>query len=449
MKSDTARIICLFLVLAMISSYDIAYCAPQNTLDLIDKIVTHHQARERLLLRSAGRCTVEMTARQISFQSRLDGTEGELWEEVPSEELGNTHTVEFAWKCRDNTVRYDLYIAAQEKDPDQFPNKNTRVVYDEEQCIYYDVLDERAYVNRPPIDAVGLTYISKRFDVRKLYAFAYEDIPTRFEHYIAKGKLPDEVGEVEIDGVQCWRFLYRHTKTKEGEVVHEGVVTLYFAPSLGYSLVKGDGESRRRIEGKMVRFAKETFAATYEEDLENPGTWCIRRVDTTVEAELQGKIRQERLGVEFHEIRLGTDIDDVEFTFEGMDVPLGTLVYDKRMGGEPVQLWYTDEGLRPISDDDPSFPERPSAMELRVRHKTPPDFALKNMNRSTEDGKVDSVEESSEVKAQPTPLSRLDDAPEETNLDEEPGASYMVYGLLLLFALLAGGILAHGRKKAK
>ena len=100
---------------------------------------------------------------------------------------------------------------------------------------------------------------------------------------------------------------------------------------------------------------------------------------------MQGKIRQERLGVEFHEIRLGTDIDDVDFTFDGMDVPLGTLVYDKRMEGQPVQLLFTEEGLRPISDDDPSFPERPSAMELRTRHTTPPDFAIRNMSQSTED----------------------------------------------------------------
>ncbi len=391
MKSDAARTLCLLFMLVMNSAPDAAYCAPQNTQDLIDKIVTHHQARERLLLRSTGRCSVKMAARQIGIQSRLDGTEGALWEEDVGEQLGNTRTAEFEWKCRDSTIRYDVYVAAQDKDSDKFPKQSTRIVYDEEQCIYYDVLDERGYINRPPDDAFGLTYISKRFDVRKLYAFVAREIPTLFENYKAKGKVPDELSEVEIDGVKCWRFLYRYTKTEEGAVVHEGAVTLYFAPSLAYSLVKGDYETRRLMNGKMIRSDKDTFEATYKEDPDHPGIWTMRSSRTTFEGMMQGKIRQERLGVEFHEIRLGTDIDDVEFTFDGMDVPLGTLVYDKRMEGQPVQLLFTEDGLRPISDDDPSFPERPSAMELRARHSTPPGFALKNMSQSSEDESAGSV----------------------------------------------------------
>lgn len=385
MKFKAARTVCLYFLLAVSSMQGIAKCEPQDTQNLIDTIVANHQAREKLLLRSTGRCSVKMAARQIGIQSRLDGTEGTLWEEDLGEQLGNTRIAEFEWKCRDSTIRYDVYVAAQDKDSDKFPKQSTRIVYDEEQCIYYDVLDERGYINRPPDDAFGLTYISKRFDVRKLYDFVAREIPTLFENYKAKGKVPDEVSEVEIDGVKCWRFLYRYTKTEGEAVVHEGAVTLYFAPSLSYSLVKGDYETRRLMNGRMIRSGKDTFEATYVEDPDHPGVWTMRSSRTTFEGMMQGKIRQERLAVDFHEIRLGTDIDDVEFTFDGMDVPLGTLVYDLRQGGQPVQLWLTEDGLRPISEDDPSFPERPSGMELRTRHSTPPDFALKNMTESRED----------------------------------------------------------------
>ena len=49
--------------------------------------------------------------------------------------------------------------------------------------------------------------------------------------------------------------------------------------------------------------------------------------------------RCERLTATFHNTKVGVEIPDETFTFEGLGVPKGTKVYDKRFG-ETVESYY-------------------------------------------------------------------------------------------------------------
>lgn len=319
--------------------------ASEDIQAIIEKVTANYQQREALLRRSRGECSI--------FLERLppdESLETRLRQEMELNEGGtlvmtgeNTATIQ--WMQRDDRVRFDKLIPVNKGMPSQmFGAKNIRVSYDENISRYHDLSTGIAYLNNPPTEVYDVTGIQSRFNIAKLYEFGGRSLPVALAAISAKGMTP-QLSESEVSGIACIRIKYMLEKTKENILQSKRVTTYDLAPSMGYSLLRARFLYTEFWDGSVSRTWERLYSATYSESPTHPGVWLIDTMESRQDMDIRDRIQAT---VQY--IELGVDVEEREFTFEGLGVPDGTIVADKRLPGASMKFLYEDGELVPLAE---------------------------------------------------------------------------------------------------
>ncbi len=286
--------------------------------------------------------------------------------------------------------RYDVYVPySADYDGTQKPlitPRDMRIAVDPEKGIYYDVKKKRAYINLPPISAINPANLINNFRIGKLYEFNYTSVPSLLKKFEDKGVQPNISAE-RIGQVSCVKLEFTIEETAR--------FILWFAPEQSYSLIKGQLYLTKHNEEQLA----ESYDATYQcPDV--PGIWVL---ETVTILNKQGRIH-EQLSAKFRDTRIGVELPDKVFTFEGLGVPKGTKLYDKRFSPE-VQSYYggppakeLDKFVQKISAEQTSDEDAAGTME--TESMVPGEDQTQSVDKTTSN-------EKKEATGQTVPLSNL------------------------------------------
>lgn len=144
-----------------------------------------------------------------------------------------------------------------------------------------------------------------------LYRWFEEETKSGRKHQITREKL----GQIECIKVYCQ--------------AEAGKLELWLAPKMAYSLVKARGWCGSI---RQAYFLLESYDASYEQSSTHPGIWVLKTLDYM--SNQAPNMGSEVLKATFRDTRIGVEIPEEMFTFDGLGVPLGTVVYDKSRGGK-------------------------------------------------------------------------------------------------------------------
>jgi hypothetical protein len=295
-----------------------------------------YQARHDVLKNATGVVDISFHREPLTKEDR------EKYQKEMSEGLGvdgkhsgwgGTVQTTTTWYTKGNRTRYDI-VSPKPTDPRPLLIEgNRRVVTDPEKSISYDVLHREAYIDRPLRPYANPFGQLMRFDVHLLYRFHYqtvsellyhrfeEETPSERTYEITREKL----GPTECIRVYC-QLAYTHPSGEPGPA---GRLELWLAPQMAYSLVKARTWSRRPWGWDY--YLQGSYDASYEQSPTHPGIWVLKTLDCVVNhAPEDGS---EILKATFTNTRVGVELPEETFTFDGLGVPPGTVVYDKSRGG--------------------------------------------------------------------------------------------------------------------
>lgn len=314
--------------------------------EILQNLSDAYEYRDALLARSRGEVSLQLRSIEPD-----EATKAKLVEGQPMPGGGGRwvysgeNKAAVLWQQRDGAYRYDIYVPKPEEEGDNvFGLKNMRVVFDEEESLYYDVLDFRAYINTPPIKLFNLTDIANRFDIRRLYEFSGKSVLKYMQSFSNKGYFPS-IASIDIEGKACLRLTFIKNIEKDGEPLDERTATLDIAPEMGYSMLQAEYISKRYSNKVVVELNRDTYFARYEEEKTHPGVWLL----TYMSASQERGHPNERLEATIKHMEVGVDISAEVFTFSGLGVPNETVVSDKRLG-KTVRSLYRDGQLLPLEE---------------------------------------------------------------------------------------------------
>jgi len=346
--------------------------AEESIQTIMEKVSTNYQYREGLLSRSRGECSIylQRLPPDDDLQKRLRENMG--LNEGGTLVLTGENTARIQWMQREGKVRMDKYMPLNEDMPSQmFGTKNMRVAYDANVSRYYDLSTGIAYLNNPPSDVSDVTGIHTRFNIAKLYEFGGRSLADALAAIAAKGMVP-EISQSEVGGIPCIRLRYTLEKSKENILFSERATTYDLAPGMGYSLVRARFFYREFWEGAVSRESERTYSASYTESSTYPGVWLIDTMESSQDMDIKDRIKAT-----IHRIEIGVDVDEKEFTLEGLGVPDATIVADKRLPGKSVKFLYHDGELIPLpeSNAEELLMNSTSTPEVGAAQNEIPEFA--------------------------------------------------------------------------
>ena len=242
-----------------------------------------------------------------------------------------------AWYKNEGKRRNDIafQLVPEQQERALFKKKNIRSAMDLEKSIYYDLDQNSAYLDRSPHHAVNPLNLYNDFEIRYLYTFGNQEIPKLLDDF-EKSEMTPVFSEEIVRDVKCIKISFSRIDGKGAT----RATSLWFAPEQAYALVKGDyqrgyvvnDDEFERIDGRYIE-------STYVESKDVPGVWVLHTQDYE-DASVPGKI--EKLHVVISEQKIGVSVSDKIFTFEGMDVPRGIPLYDRRLRGEFSKKIYSE-----------------------------------------------------------------------------------------------------------
>jgi hypothetical protein len=242
------------------------------------------------------------------------------------------------WYQKGSKRRYDIDVPySSQKDLTRRPfliREKMRIAVDPEKSIYYDTLNGHAYINQPPLAATNPLNLQRNFDISRLYKFNNCELPQLLSAIdrLDKSEWQYKLIEDQIGQIRCIKLDFMVKKKAH--------YMLWVAPELSYSLVKG----QLFLNKGGVEQLAESYEAKYQKSASD-GVWLLK--DVTIE-DYQGPF-SEKLEVKLFNTEIGIEIPDETFTFKGLGVPLGTKIFDKSLGGQPIEFYY---GSFPVGEID-------------------------------------------------------------------------------------------------
>jgi len=237
------------------------------------------------------------------------------------------------WYTKGDKKRFDVVSPEPNQPRPLIVKTGKRVATDKEKSIHYDVIHKEAYINRPLTVYANPFGQYKSFDIHQLYRFNRQTIPELLYRWFEKKRkseitrsiIPEKVGQIDCMKIYC-DAVYKYPSGRKDKMR----LTLWLAPKMSYSLVKAriwnNAPNRHSNELSLL----ESYDASYEESSEHPGIWLLKSLKYIDNQ----RSENETLEAVFRDTKVGIEIPDETFTFDGLGVPAGTVVYDKTVGGE-------------------------------------------------------------------------------------------------------------------
>lgn len=255
---------------------------------------------------------------------------------------------EITWYDKDEKRRQDVLLKEEDIGGETFAlPKDRRIAYNAERSIYYSAIHKEAYVNRPPRPLAATTSVYSNFDIRYLHSRAFPGIAgTVYEYMCEKEKagLLPEITRVEDDSRDLIQLVYR-TQVSSGEKVHNMERIFRLSPEQSYSVVDYQVFSNSRTDFRELKLIA-SFKAAYKELQDHQDVWVLKNVHI---CNSEG-LKDVYLTCEIEDREIDFNMPDSAFTFDGLGVPVGTPVYDKSFGGQPVRYYYKSYPVGMIDD---------------------------------------------------------------------------------------------------
>ncbi|MFA6240792.1 MAG: hypothetical protein WC655_07680 [Candidatus Hydrogenedentales bacterium] len=325
----------------------------KRVMDIVAAMEPQYAKRAELLKRSTGSCRMDLYFEEgeVDADEMKARLENALGADSANDSLQWQNVAEIAWKQRDGDLRFDVVIQKQTGDQPlrTFPPQNKRSAVSADQSIHYNVLENSAYIDKPPANAANPTSVKNRFEVGALYTFREPALPSLLRDTAEKGILPI-ITEVTVRGIPCIRLEYTREKrapNKGDEVLAKTTAYYILAPAQGYSLLEGMASVKSFSEGISQReILTRYYNAEYHECATQPGVWLLTRVLGYMRIPWQ-EGAADAIKVIFNETEVAVDVPEVEFSFQGLGLPEGTLVDDKRETGKTIRMEYRGGELVP------------------------------------------------------------------------------------------------------
>lgn len=341
MRNQILKTAAVFLAgLCAVGSMGISQAESSLNLTALKKQIERSDlARQELINHSSGKVTLT-----------LHNTKGEGFDET-HEELKSSYGMKLVpmigkvqwdveWQRKDNKNRYDIVMKKPNNEEQFFgTDQNIRNSCDSKIKLNYDVLDKRAYINRPsrPITSPSSLF-NNQFNIDYFYSGAISGLGGKtISGYITsqeeKGMLP-ELSVKDRAGRKTIQIKYTVSVPKNDKT-HRMVRLIEVCPEMGYSIVSYEVYNNMGTNFEALKLVS-SYEAEYEESKTHSGIWIAKKVKVYA----MNRLKEEMLTGEFKEVQIGVDISDNVFTFDGLGVPPGTTVYDKSRGGQPVKSVY-------------------------------------------------------------------------------------------------------------
>jgi hypothetical protein len=146
-----------------------------------------------------------------------------------------------------------------------------------------------------------------------------------------------QITEEECKGLKCEKVTSIATWS---DSPRRSQLYLWFAPSMGYSLLRYEHYSNAdHLEDASPQMElRRSYDAEYEESTTHHGVWLLKQLAMT---QNESTVGSEQLTLKFSDVKIGVDIPDETFTFEGLGVPTGAKIYDSRVDeANPILSYY-------------------------------------------------------------------------------------------------------------
>lgn len=309
--------------------------------DVKAAVAAAYQARSALLRRSTG--TVDMTLKK---EEATPGAARKM-EQMFADEFGadpegfrvsGEGVWTTTWYQKDSRIRYDMVVPASGQEQGArrpfLTRRDMRIAVDPEKGVYYDAINKHAYIHKPPTPAKNPHSLARYFRLERLYQFNGSDVPDLLARCEKAGITPTCTRE-QVGQTPCVRLCYSHERDMPGGKKDRGQLVLWLAPQQSYSLIKA--QLRGNWAGREQDLVTiETYEAAYQQCEGFEGIWLLKDVKLV---DKQG-LMSETLTAALRDTRVGIEIPDETFTFDGLGVPPGTKISDKTLAGQPLSYYY-------------------------------------------------------------------------------------------------------------
>lgn len=302
--------------------------------EFLQKADAAFNRRADLLRHSTGTALLKVTlSGGEELMARLAGQYRNLGLEPPKKETaGNPrgNTMKVHWYTKGESLRYDTDIRVIEGVRPWTPEALLRIATNGKVGIYYAPVDRKAYVNQPPFRAGDFVTYLQYFDPLFPYTgysgsiFAGLRIRAKEEHL--------SLEYADLNGLRCIHVTAppKVLGAKKQVLIESD---LWFGVDQDYALIKQECNSRFLEDNTLSSF--HSYDAKYERSAEFPEVWILKSLcQHMTEYDVQD------ITIDFEDVHLGVDVPDITFNYDGLGVPTGTSIYDRRSDKETPVYHY-------------------------------------------------------------------------------------------------------------
>ena len=345
----THRNACLVFLVSMLSfgvlsvGQPIAYGKGVLTFSGIRPLIeSAYKTRSELLANSTGVADLSLD-RRIHVLDDFKHLGEEFVDNRGLNEAGLNYPKQGKWKVKwyrkGINNRYDTF-AASNTESDTINQFSTylgkRIATNPERSLLYTPATNTAYINKPPRNkAINPAYLLAYFSVGRLYKVSNMwDLPVLLGRW-SEDEHNIRIRTSKVGDLDCVQMVREGEREVSPGVYRRWREELIVSPKLSYAVVAYRNMGNRSTGFKELKLLEE-YSAEYERADDYQDVWLLKRVSIH---EAQG-MTVEKLICEFSDVKVGVDVPDSVFTFEGLGVPPGAKVYDKTLGGRSRGFYY-------------------------------------------------------------------------------------------------------------
>lgn len=305
---------------------------------IIEKIEVSYKYRADLLRKSTGNARLQVTrvisqemGRKLSLQMEAQNIEFRSF----APKCGNIMNVK--WYSQGDYYRYDEEIQKNGDLQVCKPLLDTNIASNNNYSIYYNTIERKGYINNAFDSYPTLTGYIHLFDIQRCYGGSDTPLYIALKTYNQDDVL---IQRENLNGLPHIHIIYK-IRTNDND---EGDFRI-FQIDVWLSELQNYAESRIATHtefysnGSIFDVIDSDYRAEYEQSNEYPNVFILKKL-------YQYKTQQfvEELWIEFSDVRLGIDLPVETFNFDGLGVPVGMPIFDKRNPG-PSTLYYYLPGV--------------------------------------------------------------------------------------------------------